>query len=200
MPGDPATNATALLRRASKGDSRAARELLDWLYGELRVLARRQLAGQSPHLVEPATALVHEAYLRLIGDGKGIEWANRRQFFAAAAQVMRQIRIDDARRRNRLKRGGGRRASPIEDEPAVYDPDPGEVLAVHEALERLETVDARKADLVRLRYFAGLSEQETAEVMEVSRRTVQLDWRVARAWLHRELSKGDTTFQGNTLP
>ena len=121
-----------------------------------------------------------------------MEWANRRQFFAAAAQVMRQIRIDDARRRKRLKRGGDQRAEPLEIEPGVCDKDPTDVLAVHEALEKLQAVDPRKCELIHLRYFAGLSEEETAEVMGLSRRTVQLEWRIARAWLHRELSKGDT--------
>jgi len=101
-----------------------------------------------------------------------VEWANRRQFFAAAAQVMRQIRIDDASRRKRLKRGGGRRAEPLEIEPGVCDKDPSDVLAVHEALEKLQEVDPRKYELIHLRYFAGLSEEETAEVLGLSRRSV----------------------------
>lgn len=198
MSSFPPFNATQILNSALRGDPDASRQLWDWLYGELRRLAHCQFNGDPRD--QPATAIVHEAYLRLFRDQAAVQWSNRRQFFAAAAQVMRQIRIDDARRRNRLKRGGKRPHASIDDEAvAVFDQDPGEVLAVHEALEQLEKIDPRKAELVRLRYFAGLSEQATAEVMEVSRRTVQLDWRVARAWLHRELSKGDTTFRGDAL-
>jgi RNA polymerase sigma factor (TIGR02999 family) len=184
-------NATQILNSALRGNEAASRRLWDWLYGELRQLAHRQFNGDPRD--QPATAIVHEAYLRLFRDHAAVQWSNRRQFFAAAAQVMRQIRIDDARRRNRLKRGGKRPHASIDDEePAVFDQDPGEVLAVHESLARLESVDPRKAEVVRLRYFAGLSEQDVAGALEVSRRTVQLEWRLARAWLHRELSKGDT--------
>jgi RNA polymerase sigma factor (TIGR02999 family) len=172
------------------GDAAAARQLWEWLYAELRELAHRQFNGDPR--AQPATAIVHEAYLRLFRGRGDVEWANRRQFFAAAAQVMQQIRIDDARRRNRAKRGGRAHANLDDHEPATFDQDPAEVLGVHESLARLAAVDARKADVVRLRYFAGLSEQETAAVLEVSRRTVQLEWRSARAWLHRDLSRGDT--------
>lgn len=192
MPAGVPPEITLLLNQMAIGDAAATQALLNWLYGELRGLAHCQVAGQVPHPTLQATAVVHEAYLRLFGRAKTVEWANRRQFFAAAAQVMRQIRIDDARRRKRLKRGGGRRAEPLEMEPGICDKDPGDVLAVHEALEGLEAADPRKAELVRLRYFAGLTEQETADVMELSRRTVQMEWRIARAWLHRALSKGDT--------
>lgn len=192
MPAGVPPEITLLLNQMARGDAAATQTLLNWLYGELRGLAHRQLAGQVPHPTLQATAVVHEAYLRLFGRAKTVEWANRRQFFAAAAQVMRQIRIDDARRRKRLKRGGDRRAESLEIEPGVYDKDPSDVLAVHEALEKLKVVDPRKCELIHLRYFAGLSEEETAEIMELSRRTVQLEWRIARAWLHRALSKGDT--------
>jgi RNA polymerase sigma factor (TIGR02999 family) len=192
MPDGVPPEITILLNHMAHGDAAATQTLLNWLYGELRGLARRQVAGQVPHPTLQATVVVHEAYLRLFGRAKNVEWANRRHFFAAATQVMRQIRIDDARRRKRLKRGGGRRAEPLDNEPGVFDKDPNDVLAVHEALEGLEAADPRKAELVRLRYFAGLTEQETADVMELSRRTVQMEWRIARAWLHRALSKGDT--------
>jgi len=197
MPDDVPHEITLLLNQMESGDAEATQTLLNWLYGELRGLVHRHVAGQVPHPTLQATAVVHEAYLRLFGRAKSVEWANRRQFFGAAAQVMRQIRIDDARRRKRLKRGGGRRAEPLEIEPGVCDKDPSDVLAVHEALEGLEAADPRKAELVRLRYFAGLTEEETAEVMGLSRRTVQLEWRIASAWLHRALSKGDTTFKGD---
>lgn len=192
MSNEPLTAATALLNRMTQGDSDAARQLLDWLYGELRKLAHAQANRGEPNPTQEATAIVHEAYMRLFGGGKEIEWANRRHFFGAAAQIMRQIRIDDARRKRRLKRGGDRRAQPLDIEPAVFDRDPNDVLAVHEAMEKLKEVDSRKCELINLRFFAGLSEEETAEVMGLSRRTVQLEWRIARAWLHRFLSKGDT--------
>jgi RNA polymerase sigma factor (TIGR02999 family) len=190
LPRSP-EDATAILNSALRGDEHAARRLWEWLYTELRRLAHRQFNGNPRG--QPATAIVHEAYLRLFRNSAAVEWSNRRQFFAAAAQVMRQIRIDDARRRNRAKRGGGRAHASIDDnEPAIFDQDPAEVLGVHESLARLESVDPRKADVVRLRYFAALSEQETAAAMEISRRTVQSEWRLARAWLHRDLSRGDT--------
>ena len=177
----------------SHGDADAAREMLAWLYGELRKLAHGQVGHHGPHQTHQATAIVHEAYIRLFGEVKNVDWANRRHFFGAAARIMRQIRIDDARRKKRIKRGGNRRAEPLGIEPAVFDRDPNDVLAVHEALEKLQEVDPRKVELINLRYFAGLSEEETAEALGLSRRTVQLEWRIARAWLHRQLSKGDTT-------
>ena len=186
------TNATQLLNLMSQGDAEAARQLLDWLYAELRQLAHGQMGREGAHPTQQATAIVHEAYMRLFGEVKNVEWANRRHFFGAAARIMRQIRIDDARRRKRVKRGGGRKAEPLEVDPAVFDRDPNDVLAIHEALEKLGAVDPRKVELINLRYFAGLTEEETAEALGTSRRTVQLEWRIARAWLHRELSKGDT--------
>jgi RNA polymerase sigma factor (TIGR02999 family) len=161
------------------------------VYDELRRLARRQMADEAgPRTLQP-TALVHEAYLRLQA-GENVEWANRRHFFFFAAQIMREIRIDDARKRKRLKRGGGERPCELRDDPAIFDDDPAEVLAVDEALERLDAVDPRKAQVVKLRYFAGLSIEECAETLGVSQRSVNGDWYYAKAWLHRELSKGDT--------
>jgi len=189
---DPPDDATVLLNRMSQGDAHAAREMFDWLYGELRKLAHGQVGHRGPHPTHQATAIVHEAYMRLFGEGKDVDWANRRHFFGAAASIMRQIRIDDVRRRKRLKRGGDRKASPLDIEPAAFDRDPDDVLAVHEALEKLQEVDPRKVELINLRYFAGLTEEETAEALGLSRRTIQLEWRIARAWLHRALSKGDT--------
>ncbi|MBI1826533.1 MAG: sigma-70 family RNA polymerase sigma factor [Planctomycetes bacterium] len=177
----------------SQGDDDAARQLLDWLYGELRVLAHAQDGRFGGQPSQEATGIVHEAYMRLFGNAKDVEWANRRHFFGAAAQIMRQIRIDDVRRKKRLKRGGDRKAFALDIEPAVFDHDHGDVLAIHEALEQLQESDPRKVELINLRYFAGLTEDETAEAMGLSRRTVQLEWRIARAWLHRMLSKGDTT-------
>jgi RNA polymerase sigma factor (TIGR02999 family) len=182
---------TQLLAAARRGDTRAGSRLWSVVYDELRRLARRQLAGEGAACTLESTALIHEAFLRLVGN-EPVEWANRRHFFAAAARAMRHIRIDDARRRGRIKRGADRPIRPIGDEPPVCDDDPAEVLAVDEALRKLEQVAPRQAEVVMLRYFAGLSVDETAQALEVSPRTVDYDWRLARAWLHRELRKGDT--------
>jgi RNA polymerase sigma factor (TIGR02999 family) len=180
-----------LLAAATQGDASAYNELWSLIYDELHGLAQSQLAREAPgHTVQP-TSLVHEAYLRLTADEK-VEWANRRHFFAAAAQAMRRIRIDDARKRKRLKRGGGQQPVPLEEAAATFDQDPAEMLAIDEALKKLERIDPRKAEVVLLRYFAGLSVDETAKALEVSPRTVDNEWHFARAWLHRELTKGDT--------
>lgn len=161
------------------------------VYDELRALAYRQMADEAgPRTLQP-TALVHEAYLRLLAGGDGT-FENRRHFFFAAARIMRQIRVDDARKRKRLKRGGGDKAGGLKEDPAVFDDDPAEILAVDEALQRLEAIEPRKAEVVKLRYFAGLSIEECAETLGVSPRSVDNDWYYAKAWLHRELSKGDT--------
>ena len=192
---------TQLLAAVGRGDGAAREKLWSLIYGELHNLAQHQMADEaSGHRRQP-TSLVHEAYLRLMG-GENIQWANRRQFFSVAAQAMRHIRIDDARKRNRLKRGGKGKPQRLDEASAhpqngwgiaVFDQDPAEVLAVNEALDRLKQTDPRKAEVVMLRYFAGLTVDETAEALEVSPRTVDSDWRFARLWLHRELSKGDTT-------
>lgn len=185
-------NATALLNRMSQGDGEAGKQLFHWLYQELRTMAHGQVDRDERQPTQQATAIVHEAYMRLFGSPKTPDWANRRQFFAAVAQIMRHIRIDDARKRKRLKRGGDRKIDSLDAVPGVFDHDPNEILAVHEVLEGLKEADGRKAELINLRFFAGLSEEETAEAMGLSRRTVQLEWRIARAWLYRALSKGDT--------
>lgn len=183
---------TQLLKLAAGGDGKAQSALWPAVYDELRALARQQFAREpNGHPLQP-TAVIHEAYLRLFGGDGRVEWSNRRHFFATAARVMRQILVDDARSRRRLKRGGHRQRVDDSPEPAVFGQDPVATLAIHEALERLERHEPRKAEVVMLRYFAGLTDAEAAEAMGVSKRTVQLDWRVARAWLHRELSKGDS--------
>ena len=182
---------TQLLVAAGQGDAAAADRLWSTVYDELRRLARGQLAREHSGCSLDSTSLVHEAYLRLVGR-EPIEWANRRHFFAAAARAMRHIRVEDARRRGRFKRGGGRQASPLTDEPPIFDDDPVEVLAIDEALRNLEKVSPRQAEIVMLRYFAELSVDDTAEALGVSPRTVDYEWRFARAWLHRELSRDDT--------
>ncbi len=155
-------------------------------------MAHRQMAAEAAgHTLQP-TALVHEAFFRLFGNGE-LQWSSRRHFFGAAGKAMRDIRVDDARRRNRLKRGGGERPGALAEEPPAFDADPSEVLGVHEALGKLEQKDPRKAEVVMLRYFAGLTVDECATALDVSSRTVDKEWRFARTWLHRELAKGDTT-------
>ncbi len=192
MTTTPPKPVTQLLNAVGQGDQAAAEQLWVLIYDELRGLAKRQMADEGgPRTLQP-TALVHEVYLRLMGGSGDGQWANRRHFFAVAAKTMRHIRINDARKRRRLKRGGGQRPGALTEEPGIFDQDPTEVLAVHEALDQLEEAEPRQAEVVMLRYFAGLSIDECAEALELSPRTVDSDWRYARAWLHRELSKGDT--------
>lgn len=178
---------TLLLGAAGRGDSGAAAQLWTVVYDELRRLARGQLADEGRRCTLESTALIHEAYMRLVG-AENLEWTNRRHFFAAAARAMRYIRIEDARKRARIKRGGDRPVQPIRDEMAAFDNDPAELLALDEALSKLELAAPRQAEIVLLRYFAGLSVDETARVLGVAPRTVDNEWRLARAWLHRELT------------
>jgi RNA polymerase sigma factor (TIGR02999 family) len=192
MTTHPPGPITELLDAAARGDVAAHEQLWAAIYGELHRVAQCQLCTEPPGRTLQPTTLVHEAYLRLVGGGNA-EWANRRHFFAAAAKAMRAIRIDDARKRRRLKRGGGQRPAPLDESPAVFDQDPNEVLAVDEALNKLEKKDPRKAEVVMLRYFAGLTRDECADALGISPSTVASEWRVARAWLHRELAKGDTS-------
>ncbi|MGB2986602.1 MAG: ECF-type sigma factor [Phycisphaerae bacterium] len=182
---------TQLLAAVGQGDEAAQSKLWSLVYNELHSLAQGQLAAEVGGGVRQPTSLVHEAYLRLTAD-ENFHWANRRHFFAAAAKAMRRIRIDDARRRDSLKRGGGQQPGPMQEAPAVFDQDPAEVLAIDEALNKLEQIDPRKAEVVMLRYFAGFTVDQCAHALEVSPRTVDNEWRFARAWLRRELTKGDT--------
>jgi RNA polymerase sigma factor (TIGR02999 family) len=190
---EPAGPITQLLDAAAHGDSAALNRLWSSVYEELHQLARAQLAQESPGCSLQPTSLVSEAYLRLIGDGH-VEWENRRHFFAAAAKAMRRILVDDARKRGRLKHGGGQPPGPLPDGLPTPERDPAKVLAIDEALQKLEQTDPARAEIVMLRYFAGLSIDETAAALGVSPRTVDTEWRFARAWLHRELSKGDSTW------
>lgn len=192
----PDLELTRLLSAAASGDSRAAADLLPLVYDELRRLAAARMAQQPSDHTLNATGLVHEAYLRLIGpDGDAQDrpkFAGREHFFAAAGQAMRCILVDRARRYARDKHGGGRQRIELRDEiPADGrgdEYDALEIIAVDEALKRLEASDARKAQIVVLRYFAGLSVEETAEALALSPATVKNEWLYARAWLRRELS------------
>lgn len=174
---------TRILQSISAGDARAAAELLPIVYDELRRLASRQMAKEPSGHTLQATALVHEAYLRLAG-GEEQAWENRRHFFGAAAEAMRRILIDHARRKGRLRRGGDRKRVGLDgvDVPA---PEPKEeVLQVDEAIGALGKEEPTVAELIRLRYFAGLTQGQTAELLGLSRRTADRYWAYGRAWLH----------------
>jgi RNA polymerase sigma factor (TIGR02999 family) len=171
---------TQLLRKIETGNLSAAADLLPLVYDELRQLAAAQMAGERPGQTLDATALVHEAYLRLVGNQK---FADRRHFFRVAAEAMRRILIDEARRKGRIKRGSEQvRVSLSAADPAAPAPS-DDLLALDEALDRLAAVDPAKAELVKLRYFAGLSETETALALGISRATASRHWTYARAWL-----------------
>jgi RNA polymerase sigma factor (TIGR02999 family) len=178
---------TQILSAIEQGDPKAAESLLPLVYDELRKLAAAQLAQERPGQTLQATALVHEAYLRLVGPANRAGWEGRRHFFAAAAEAMRRILVENARRKKRLKRGGDRPRLDLElSEAAALEPRE-DVLAVDEALTRLAATDRRAADLVQLRYLAGLTLREAAQALGISPRTANRLWAYARAWLHREL-------------
>jgi RNA polymerase sigma factor (TIGR02999 family) len=177
------SDVTRLIDAAGAGDPTAAAELLPLVYDELRTLAAARLADEKPgHTLQP-TALVHEAYVRLVGGGQAVEWDGRGHFFAAAAEAMRRILIEAARRKQSLKRGGGRRRLDLADvDPATGGPD-FDLLALDDALGRLERKDPRKAALVKLRFFAGLTVEQAARALGVAPSTADEDWAYARSWL-----------------
>lgn len=169
----------------------AAAQLLPLVYDELRRLAAHRLQGENPGHTLQATALVHEVYLRLTDTQTQRCWDSRAHFFAAAAEAMRRILIDRARTKGSQRRGGGRQRQGL-DEVEIAAPDPAlDILALNEALQRLEQIDPRKAELVKLRYFAGLTIPEAAEALGISSTTADRYWAYARAWLHAELKKGE---------
>lgn len=181
---------TVILNRVERGDSHAAHELLQLVYDELRKLAAAKMARESSGETLQATALVHEAWLRLGGDQQP-DWQNRAHFFGAAAESMRRILIERARRRKAQRHGGGLQRVDVDDS-AIGIASPGgddELMAVHEALDRLASHDARKAELVKLRYFAGLSVEDAAGVLGISIPTAKRDWAYARAWLFKDISQ-----------
>jgi RNA polymerase sigma factor (TIGR02999 family) len=174
---------TRILSGIHEGDPHAAEQLLPLVYDELRKLAAEKMAQERPGQTLQPTALVHEAYLKLAGPGLDREWKNRVHFFAAAAEAMRRILVDNARQKRRLKRGGGRERVPLADFDAVAAPSAEDLLALNEALDQLEANDPVKARLVKLRYFVGLTEEEAATVLDISRATASRYWAFARAWL-----------------
>ena len=177
---------TQLLDAAAAGDRQAAAQILPLVYDELRKLAAARMAAEAPGHTLDATALVHEAYLRLVGDQ---QFDGRGHFFAAAAEAMRRILVDHARTRMAAKRGAGRRVTVDLDRLSGPDPD-DDVLAVHDALDRLAAVDPRVANLVTLRYFGGRTLREAAEDLGIAPRTADAWWAYARAWLAADLSRG----------
>ena len=180
-------NITALLNGYSLGDKEALDQLMPIVYDELRRQAARYLRREPAGHTLQTTALIHEAYVRLV-DQRNVQWQNRAHFFGIAAQLMRRILVDHARTKKRVKRGGsGVRVSLGEATVAVKGQDL-DVVALDEALERLAQIDDQQSRVVELRFFSGLSVEETAEVMGISKATVKRDWSMAKAWLHRELS------------
>lgn len=193
MTPHPSQHATAtitqLLDRAATGDSRATDDLLPLVYDELRRLAAAQLAAEQPGVTLQPTALVHEVYLRLVGDGD-VRWNSRGHFFGAAARAMRRILVDRARHNHAVKRGGAERQRiPLDDASLIAEPAPADMLAIDHALTRLESHDPAKARLVMLRYFTGLTIDQTAAALDLTPAAVKADWAYARAWMHRELEK-----------
>jgi len=179
---------TRLLRAWNEGDEVALRDLTPLVYDELHRLARRHLAHQRQGQSLQTSALVNEAYLRLV-DVRQVSWQNRAHFFAVSAQLMRHILVDFARSRQSQKRGGAAFQVSLDQALEISTERGADLVALDEALSLLAALDARQASVVELRFFGGLSVEETAEVLKVSPGTVRRDWRMAKAWLHRELSK-----------
>jgi RNA polymerase sigma factor (TIGR02999 family) len=189
MDSPAAHDVTQLLIAWSNGNQAARDQLMSVVYEELHRLAQRYMRRESPAHTLQTSALVHEAFLRLV-DQRDVHWQNRAHFFGIAAQMMRRILVDYARSRSYAKRGGGARAVSLDEGLIVSNERSAEVVAVHEALEELAKFDARKSQVVELRFFGGLSINETAEVLGVSPGTVAGDWTMAKAWLRREISAG----------
>ena len=180
---------TALLQEWQRGNREAIDRLMPLVYNELHMLAARYMSRErSDNTLQP-TALVNEAYLRLAGQ-RDVDWQNRAHFFGIAAQLMRRILVDHARHQSRLKRGGDVPIVPIEDaDAAAQGADPIGAFELDQVLSRLEAIDAQQGRIVELRFFGGLTIEETAEVMQLSTGTIKRDWAVARAWLYRELTR-----------
>ena len=188
MPQHSGVQPTELLRAWSQGDESARERLIPLLYGELHRLARRYMRQERPDHTLQATALVHEAYLRLI-DVNRVEWRNRTHFLALAAQMMRRILVESARSRHRQKRGGDVILVALDEARDVGQQKGADVVALSDALTALAAVDPRMSQVVELRFFGGLSVDETADILNISPETVMRDWKTAKVWLLRELSQ-----------
>jgi RNA polymerase sigma factor (TIGR02999 family) len=183
---------TQLLLAWGEGDQAALEKLTPLVYAELRRLAKGYMIGERPGHTLQTTALINEAYMRLI-DWKNVRWQGRAHFFGVAAQVMRRILVDFARARHYAKRGGAARQVSLDEAVTIHEDRCAEFIALDEALKSLAEIDPRKSQVVELRFFGGLSAKETAEALRVSLRTVEREWNSARAWLYRELRGKDET-------
>jgi RNA polymerase sigma factor (TIGR02999 family) len=180
---------TQLLLDWGNGDKEALDKLMPFVYDELRRLARNYMGNQRPGHTLQTTALVNEAYLRLI-DSSQVRWQNRTHFFAISAQLMRRVLVDFARAKKATKRGGNEQKVTFDEGLPVFSEKESDLIALDEALNELETMDKRQSQIVEMRYFGGMTEKEIGEALEISTRTVRRDWTVARAWLFSKLSKG----------
>ena len=190
MKSSQSSRVTHLLDKLAPGDRPAGEQLFEDVYTELRALAARYLHRErKDHTLQP-TALVHEAYLKLVGHTR-VDWQGRAHFLAIAAQAMRQILVDHARRHRAAKRGGHRHRIALDDNLVVESSRDVDLLAMEAALTRLTKLDPRQAQMVELRFFGGLSIEEVAKVMKISKRSVEREWTMVRAWLRRELSRSD---------
>ncbi|MFN0086356.1 MAG: sigma-70 family RNA polymerase sigma factor [Blastocatellia bacterium] len=191
MTAPPPNEVTQLLQDWSQGDQEALDKLMPMVYVELRRMARRYMAQQSPGHTLQTTALINEAYLRLVNHQEK-QWQNRSHFFAVAARAMRHILVDYARTRRAARRGGGAQVFPLDEAFVATDERAAELVALDDALEELVVIDPRKSQIVELRYFGGLSVEETADVLKISATTVMRDWSMAKAWLRRALDNRDS--------
>lgn len=189
MTPSPSAEVTRLLRAWGQGDQQALEQLTPVVYDELRRMARHYMRGERDGHTLQTTALVNEAYLRLV-DAAGVNWQDRAHFFAVSAQMMRRILVDSARSRGSRKRGGATPRVNLDDIPDVSSGRANELVALDDALNALAEIDPRKVKVIELRFFGGLSVEETAEVLKISPQSVMRDWKLAKAWLMRELSRG----------
>lgn len=185
------SDVTTILSQMQQGDPQAAEKLLPLVYDELRKLAATRLAQEKPGQTLQATALVHEAYLRLLSPSAQNYWDSRGHFFAAAAEAMRRILVDQARRKQSQRQGGDWKRQPLEDVEIAAPEAAANLLAIHEALSKFERIDPIAAQLVKLRYFAGMSIPEAANALAISSTTADRYWAYARVWLHAELAEGE---------
>jgi RNA polymerase sigma factor (TIGR02999 family) len=191
--GAPMSDVTGLLEAIGRGEPQRASELMPIVYEKLRMLAEARLAREPTGQTLQATALVHEAYLRLVGDADGQAWENHGHFFAAAAEAMRRILVERARHKRRRRHGGGLRRVELDEVNLGDDDAAGDLLALHEALDQLAAEEPVAAEVVKLRYFAGLTAEQAASALDISLRTANRHWAYARAWLHQRLnSAGDS--------
>lgn len=189
MPALP-QEITQLLINWAQGDKGALDQLVALVYPELRRMAKRHMNRENPAHTLQTSALINEAYLKLV-DQQNVEWQNRAHFFAVAAQVMRHILVDHARTLNYAKRGGGAPKLPLDEAAALTQQRASQLIALDDALRDLAALDERRSQIIELRFFGGMSLEETADVMKISPSTVQREWRAAKAWLHRTMSKAD---------